>query len=136
MIRKAALALALLATSCATPPEPALEPAITIPAEGVRLGVMVATLSGETVFADKAGQRFIPASNTKLFETWQWQASFAEMMRVATNVNAQVFVTVNYWCTVHSTTCPAFLLLIIIKGMILMYKRNSGNPHTFHLKKV
>jgi D-alanyl-D-alanine carboxypeptidase/D-alanyl-D-alanine-endopeptidase (penicillin-binding protein 4) len=67
MIRKAALALALLASSCATPPEPALEPAITIPAEGVRLGVMVATLSGEPVFADKAGQRFIPASNTKLF---------------------------------------------------------------------
>lgn len=36
------------------------------------------------------------ASNTKLFETWQWQAAFAEMMRVATKVNAQVFVTVNY----------------------------------------
>lgn len=67
MIRKAALVLALLATNCATPPEPALEPAITIPAEGVRLGVMIATLAGETVFADKAGQRFIPASNTKLF---------------------------------------------------------------------
>jgi D-alanyl-D-alanine carboxypeptidase/D-alanyl-D-alanine-endopeptidase (penicillin-binding protein 4) len=67
MIRKAALAFTLLAASCATPPEPAREPAISIPAEGVRLGVMVATLSGETVFADKAGQRFIPASNTKLF---------------------------------------------------------------------
>ena len=67
MIRKAALALALLATSCATPPEPALEPAITLPAEGVRLGVMIATLGGATVFADNAGQRFIPASNTKLF---------------------------------------------------------------------
>ena len=36
------------------------------------------------------------ASNTKLSETWQWQASFPEMMRVATNINAQVFVTVNH----------------------------------------
>ena len=36
------------------------------------------------------------ASNTKLAETWQWQASFPEMIRVATNVDAQVFVTVNH----------------------------------------
>lgn len=36
------------------------------------------------------------ASNTTLTNTWQWQASFGEMVRVATNVGAQAFVTVNY----------------------------------------
>ena len=35
-------------------------------------------------------------SNTTLSNTWPWQTSFAEFMRVATNVNAEAFVTVNY----------------------------------------
>lgn len=35
-------------------------------------------------------------SNTTLSNTWQWAASFSEMVRVATNVGAQAFVTVNY----------------------------------------
>lgn len=35
-------------------------------------------------------------SNTTLSNTWQWQTSFAEFMRVATNANAQAFMTVNY----------------------------------------
>ncbi len=67
MIRKAVLALGFLLAACAAPPEPAPDPIMAVPAEGVRLGVMVATLSGEPVFADKANERFIPASNTKLF---------------------------------------------------------------------
>lgn len=69
MIRKALLALGLGLGACAAPPPPVpVEPPIeAAPAEGVRLGVMVATLSGETVFAEKANERFIPASNTKLF---------------------------------------------------------------------
>lgn len=73
MINRLALAFALLLAGCTTPPAPlpahvpVPEPVIVAPAEGVRLGVMVATLSGEPVFADKASQRFIPASNTKLF---------------------------------------------------------------------
>lgn len=69
MNRNIALALALLAASCATPPkpEPARAPVVIAPAEGVRLGVMAATLAGEPVYTDKSGQRFIPASNTKLF---------------------------------------------------------------------
>lgn len=69
MIRKALLALGLGLGACAAPPPPVpVRPPIEVaPAEGVRLGVMVATLSGEPVFADKANQRFIPASNTKLF---------------------------------------------------------------------
>lgn len=36
------------------------------------------------------------SSNTTLSNTWQWQTSFPEFMRVATNANAQAFVTVNY----------------------------------------
>jgi alpha-N-arabinofuranosidase len=36
------------------------------------------------------------SSNTSWTNTWPWQTSFAEFMRVATNVNAQAFVTVNY----------------------------------------
>ena len=35
-------------------------------------------------------------SNTTLSNTWAWQTSFPEFMRVATNASAQVFVTVNY----------------------------------------
>ncbi len=66
MINRVALALVLLLAGCAATP-PAPEPPVIAPAQGVRLGVMVATLNGESVFADKADQRFIPASNTKLF---------------------------------------------------------------------
>ena len=36
------------------------------------------------------------SSNTTLSNTWQWQTSFPEFMRVATNANSQVLVTVNY----------------------------------------
>ena len=36
------------------------------------------------------------ASNTTLTNTWQWAASFADMVRVATNVGAQAVITVNY----------------------------------------
>lgn len=69
MIRKAILALGVALVACAAPPPPVpvREPVVIAPAAGVRLGVMVATLSGEPVFADKASERFIPASNTKLF---------------------------------------------------------------------
>jgi hypothetical protein len=36
------------------------------------------------------------ASNTSLTNTWQWQASFADMVRVMTNAGVQAFITVNY----------------------------------------
>lgn len=36
------------------------------------------------------------ASNTTLTNTWQWSASFNEMVRVVTNVGAQAFTVVNY----------------------------------------
>jgi len=36
------------------------------------------------------------ASNTTLTNTWQWQASFTDMLRVATNVGVQTFTAVNY----------------------------------------
>ena len=35
-------------------------------------------------------------SNTTLSNTWQWAASFDEMVRVTTNAGAQAFVVVNY----------------------------------------
>jgi D-alanyl-D-alanine carboxypeptidase/D-alanyl-D-alanine-endopeptidase (penicillin-binding protein 4) len=60
------MAGALLASAaCAATPAP---PAVTAPEiSGVRLGVYVAALDGKPVFADHAGDRFIPASNTKIF---------------------------------------------------------------------
>lgn len=66
-----AVIMALL-QACATasmPEAPALPPGVAIErqVEGVRLGLMVATLSGEVIEADRAQERFIPASNTKLF---------------------------------------------------------------------
>jgi serine-type D-Ala-D-Ala carboxypeptidase/endopeptidase (penicillin-binding protein 4) len=68
MIRTIALAAVLALSGCATQPTiPSPEPIAVAPAQGVRLGVMVARLNGEPVFSDKANQRFIPASNTKLF---------------------------------------------------------------------
>lgn len=36
------------------------------------------------------------SANTSWTNTWQWQTSFPEFIRVATNANTQVFVTVNY----------------------------------------
>lgn len=62
----------VLLQACATAPvpeAPALPPSAVIErqVEGVRLGVMIATLSGEVIEADRAQERFIPASNTKIF---------------------------------------------------------------------
>jgi D-alanyl-D-alanine carboxypeptidase/D-alanyl-D-alanine-endopeptidase (penicillin-binding protein 4) len=67
----AALLLACL-QACATaraPESQALPPSAPIErqVEGVRLGLMVATLGGEVIEADRAQERFIPASNTKIF---------------------------------------------------------------------
>jgi len=36
------------------------------------------------------------AANTTLDNTWQWQASFADMVRVATNAGVQASIVVNY----------------------------------------
>jgi hypothetical protein len=36
------------------------------------------------------------ASNTSLTNTWQWNTSFADFVRVATNIGVEVFITVNY----------------------------------------
>lgn len=36
------------------------------------------------------------ATGTTLNNTWQWNTSFTEFIRVATNINAHVFITVNY----------------------------------------
>lgn len=36
------------------------------------------------------------SANTSWTNTWQWQTSFPEFIRVATNANTQVFATVNY----------------------------------------
>ena len=64
--------LFVLLQACATAPvpeAPALPPSAVIErqVEGVRLGLMVATLTGEVIEADRAQERFIPASNTKIF---------------------------------------------------------------------
>lgn len=72
---RSALSAALLLAglqACATAPAPeapALPPTAAIERQvgGVRLGLMVATLSGEVIEADRAQERFIPASNTKIF---------------------------------------------------------------------
>lgn len=63
--------LALLPACTTTPPPepPALPPGAAIEREvqGVRLGLIVTTLSGEVIASERAQERFIPASNTKLF---------------------------------------------------------------------
>ncbi|MGA1343828.1 MAG: D-alanyl-D-alanine carboxypeptidase/D-alanyl-D-alanine endopeptidase [Hyphomonas sp.] len=66
----AGLAAALSACTALPPvPETLAEPRppLVIPAESMRLGVMAATLDGRIVRAERAGERFIPASNTKIF---------------------------------------------------------------------
>ncbi len=69
----AALSLGLVLTACATAPAPQAQTtaetpqALEVSGEGSRLGVMVATLDGKVVRASRADERFIPASNTKLF---------------------------------------------------------------------
>jgi D-alanyl-D-alanine carboxypeptidase/D-alanyl-D-alanine-endopeptidase (penicillin-binding protein 4) len=70
--RHALIGLATVLAACTTSPrvpEQAAEPRppVVIPAEGVRIGVMAATLDGRVVRAERAGERFIPASNTKIF---------------------------------------------------------------------
>lgn len=66
--KTAFLAIGLALAGCATPPpEPPRAPIEVVQVEGVRLGVLVTTLEGEPVFADRANERFLPASNTKLF---------------------------------------------------------------------
>lgn len=62
-VKPALIAVGLALSACATPPEPIVVPA----PESVRLGVMVARLDGEILLSERAGERFIPASNTKLF---------------------------------------------------------------------
>ncbi len=69
----AVLGLGVILAACATAPAPpAQTPAETPQAleasgEGSRLGLMVATLNGKVVRASRANERFIPASNAKLF---------------------------------------------------------------------
>jgi D-alanyl-D-alanine carboxypeptidase/D-alanyl-D-alanine-endopeptidase (penicillin-binding protein 4) len=66
----AGLAAALSACAVLAPvPETLTEPRspVVSPAEGVRIGVVAATLDGRVVRAERAGERFIPASNTKIF---------------------------------------------------------------------
>jgi serine-type D-Ala-D-Ala carboxypeptidase/endopeptidase (penicillin-binding protein 4) len=66
--RGAALALLVSVAGCAsTSPSPqAAPPAIVVP-QGARAGVVVTKLSGDVVVSERAAERFIPASNTKLF---------------------------------------------------------------------
>lgn len=59
------LGLAACTTTPAEPPRPAPFEAMAV--EGVRWGVSVMTLDGREVFARSADERFIPASNTKVF---------------------------------------------------------------------
>ena len=69
----AALGLGLVLAACATAPAPPAQTSAEIPqaleasGEGSRFGVMAATLGGKVVRASRADERFIPASNTKLF---------------------------------------------------------------------
>lgn len=69
------VAIGLLITglvACVSPPPPASDPDALFtetPAEGVRWGVHVMTLEGREILSVRADERFIPASNTKLFTT-------------------------------------------------------------------
>lgn len=59
-------------TACeSVPATPAAAPApvYEVPVEGVRLGLHVAALDGQEIVSVRADERFIPASNTKIFTT-------------------------------------------------------------------
>ncbi|MFN4025683.1 MAG: D-alanyl-D-alanine carboxypeptidase/D-alanyl-D-alanine-endopeptidase [Hyphomonas sp.] len=61
-----ATALGLLA-ACATAPPPEARPFEQMSAPGVRWGAVVTTLDGRELVSVRGEERFIPASNTKLF---------------------------------------------------------------------
>lgn len=63
-----AAALGLLA-ACASAPAPEPPPFEQMNAPGVRWGAVVTTLDGRELVSVRADERFIPASNTKLFTT-------------------------------------------------------------------
>lgn len=65
LIASAFLGLAACTTTPPEPPPPA--PFASMEVEGVRWGVSVMTLDGQEVFSRSADERFIPASNTKVF---------------------------------------------------------------------
>ncbi len=63
--------LTLVLASCAgtVPPSEPVAPVYELPVEGVRFGLKVATLEGREIVSVRADERFIPASNTKIFTT-------------------------------------------------------------------
>lgn len=77
-------ALSVCLTACAGTAGRAAEtvespvPVYTVPVEGVRLGLQVSALDGHEIVSVRASERFIPASNTKIFTTaaaFHWMAT-------------------------------------------------------------
>ncbi len=85
-----ALALLLAPAQARTPADPAPVPLQTTVEQklaegpvGTRFGLLVTTLDGETLLSIAPDQRFIPASNTKMFTTAIAYAQLPQLERTA-----------------------------------------------------
>jgi D-alanyl-D-alanine carboxypeptidase/D-alanyl-D-alanine-endopeptidase (penicillin-binding protein 4) len=67
-LRLLALGVAFAASSAAAPPDPVAQ-ALAAAGPGTRIGLLVVDQDGREVVAVRADERFVPASNTKLFIT-------------------------------------------------------------------
>ncbi|KTT73888.1 D-alanyl-D-alanine carboxypeptidase/D-alanyl-D-alanine endopeptidase [Sphingomonas endophytica] len=66
----------LLVAAAPAPPPPAVEQALASAGPGTRIGLVVADADGRELVAIRADERFVPASNTKIFTT---AAAFAAL---------------------------------------------------------
>tara|TARA_R110000851_G_scaffold151763_6_gene293203 strand:- start:707 stop:2167 length:1461 start_codon:yes stop_codon:yes gene_type:complete len=93
-VRAVLLVAILFITACVSPLQRDLDTILQPPElQGVRWGLLVTDMDGNEIAALNADQRFLPASNTKLFTTaavFRWQDDLARMTpRLATHVTLE-----------------------------------------------
>ena len=85
-----ALPLSGVAAQTAPPPLPAIAHQLEQGPSGARYGLLVATLDGAPVLAIAPDERFIPASNTKMFTTATAYADLAALDRAAQGTGVRI----------------------------------------------